>query len=221
MENRSKKRDQLADRLVAVMNDNIDLFQVRFLTLSSSGVEWFEDVQALLIRFVKTSSALSDKEVFDTLLSVEKLSLLVRDELLGFGLDEQTASDVERLLRGVLAGLNCDTERKGGSCQDLVKWLYGSLQNSRSFNSLACVDISEADFKRMKQRSVQGTDRLLSTANAGAPNSIMSEAFSFELLSTLLVCQKEVLIVVWSKNKQKKKKKTGWTYRVGQDGARD
>ena len=164
------KREGLKKRVIEILDDNVDLFEVRFLNQSGSGVEWLEDIKNVLVRFVSSSSALSEKEVLSNLVEQEKLSLLVRQELLDFGLDEDTATMIIRLLRGVLAGLSCDHVRKGGTCPDLVKWLYGSLQASRAFASIACVEISEAEFRKMQERAAAGTERLLSTVNAGAPN---------------------------------------------------
>jgi hypothetical protein len=185
--NRVSKRNVLAKKLAKILEDNVDLFEARYATLnqSSPSIEWFDEVKEVLVRFVVTSSALSDKELNDSLFSQGQLMLLVRDELQSFGVEDQ-AVDICRLLRGVIVAMNHDGEKKGGTCQDLVRWLYGGLQNSRSYESVACVDITEVEFKRMKEKSATGTDRLLTTLNAGCANSVLSEAFSFELLSTLL-----------------------------------
>lgn len=192
-----RNRVALSKRMVKVLKENKDLLEEALpLNQSSCGLEWFDDVVAILDRFVSTSSSLNDKELFSQLLSPSHMSFLLRDELLGFGLDADVAERVERLLCGVLSRLK-RAQDSLCSCRDLILWVHGcrgkqSLKNSvesRIINggpAFACVDVSEEVFLHMKQQTAEGTDRLLGTLNAGAPGSVTSEAFSFELLSLLM-----------------------------------
>jgi hypothetical protein len=83
----TKNRDAKAAQVRSVLDENKDLFEVRFL----DNVDWFEDVKDALCRFVVTSSALSDKELQAKLTEKDHLKLVLLEDLRAHGLTDEEA----------------------------------------------------------------------------------------------------------------------------------
>ena len=88
-----KSREAKAVQLRSVLDENADLFEVRFLNQSTSCVEWFEDVKDALCRFVVMSSTFSSKELQDKLTDTKVLKTVVLDELRGHGIVDEAEID--------------------------------------------------------------------------------------------------------------------------------
>lgn len=88
-----KNRDAKAAQIRAILDENADLFEVRFLNQSTACVEWFEDVKDALCRFVVTSGALSDKELQERLTNKDQLKLLLLDDLRAHGVADEKEAD--------------------------------------------------------------------------------------------------------------------------------
>ncbi len=92
-----KSREAKAAQIRSVLDDNADLFEVRFLNQSTACVEWFEDVKDALCAFV-TRSALSDKELQEKLTDKDHLKLVLLDELRAHGLNDGEADAVGMMI---------------------------------------------------------------------------------------------------------------------------
>ncbi len=83
----TKGREAKAAQLRRTLEENEDLFEIRFLNQSTACVEWFEDVKDELCRFVAASS-LGEKELYEKLADAGQLKLLLSDELRAHGVDD-------------------------------------------------------------------------------------------------------------------------------------
>src|SRR4051812_16868558 len=88
-----KGREAKAAQLRQMLDDNSDLFEIRFLNSSTACVEWFEDVKDALCRYVVTSSALSDKELQEKLTDKDQLKLVLLDDLRAHGVVDDKETD--------------------------------------------------------------------------------------------------------------------------------
>jgi hypothetical protein len=118
-----------------------------------------------------------------------QLPTIVSEELENYGLEEESDA-VTALVKGLLFSLNYPSKE---GCTDLISWVWkDALKQSKSFDLLVRTSVSKAEFEAMKERKMAGTQRLLTTENAGNSHSCVSEAYSFELLTLILGGQIEL-----------------------------
>jgi len=182
---KKERRAEKAARLKTMLEENAELFEVRFLNENSGCVEWLDDVSEALSRFVVASHSLTDKELNAQLTDETKLRALLLEELHVHGVrDERDIAYIARLLRGLILGMGRKHGKEGN--EDLVRWLFSGTHGSVPLTLLISYYISEAEYAEMKQKAGSGTERLLTTTNQGGSHSSLSEAYSFELLNILL-----------------------------------
>eukprot|EP00026_Physarum_polycephalum_P007581 Phypoly_transcript_07644.p1 GENE.Phypoly_transcript_07644~~Phypoly_transcript_07644.p1 ORF type:complete len:467 (+),score=105.86 Phypoly_transcript_07644:143-1543(+) len=182
---KKERRTEKAARLKTMLEENAELFEVRFMNENSGCVEWLEDVSEALARFVVASHSLTDKELGAQLTDETKLRALLLEDLHAHGVkDERDIAYICRLLRGLILSIGRKHGKEGN--EDLVRWLFSGKNNSTPLTLLSSYHISEAEYAEMKQKAGSGAERLLTTTNQGGSHSSVSEAYSFELLNILL-----------------------------------
>ena len=166
----------MADRVEAVVVDNADLFEAHLrLEVSTQGVaEFLHAVADALSSRVMQQSSSTEAEIQAKL--QEEAASIMQEESENYGLDPNP--DMVATLQGLLrTQLGTARQQTSVESAQVVEWLYGDDEVEAG---LEVHEVDEELFAAMEADASEGTQRLLTEANAGNAHSRLSEGYAYE-----------------------------------------